>query len=491
MRGIAKPAHFAFLVVLAFAWLPGQSSTGAVRHWLSVGVWPLFVASSLLSVRGGWPWLGLVGWTLITAIWSPGPGAAIATALTQLGWVAALVAGALDHDQSAAKLAPWAAIAGVIAASSVTWGTFGLFGNPDYLAAFLVGTIIYSLNGRWALAVIPQCVALWICDSLGAWLALAIAGLIHGSARWPRRTALVALGLGVMLGGWRPTTITEHIAGRAHLVAGSARVIKEAPLLGVGAGRFHGAFLDHQRQGDLWTNAYHAHNEPLHAWAEGGLLGLLLLCLPVGLALSRRRDGPDRAVVGAYAALGLVSLPLYMPGAAWILCYAVGRQLAKQRPRPLMFPFVISGFALFGASVDLAGDRLYVIAAESGLRDAAITASRWMLKPARALHLAAALSSADPALSLPLIQRAQELDPTIRGGLLKAEICRDAGDLECAEAELAVITRRSSRSFYAWHLRAKVAQQRGNLAAAHRYARRARSLRPTDPSLRDLGSLGK
>ncbi len=140
-------------------------------------------------------------------------------------------------------------------------------------AALLAGLVLARIGGRWFLLRWRR----W------AVLALAWGGLIlffnTDHPLNPHRPAILSEGFSS--GRWQ-----EGGPTRLAIYAQTLEMIRQHPLAGVGAGNFTYVFPemdsallwnrpDLMRYQGLWTNA--AHNEPLQAWAELGILGLFLL----------------------------------------------------------------------------------------------------------------------------------------------------------------------------------------------------------------------
>lgn len=552
-RPTARLAGPALLAVTA-AWLPGQAHAGAVRWWLLAGVLPLVAASS--SLPAGWqraalPFVLLAGWSALSGSWAPAPGAAVHVALTQLGWAAMALVGLAwaaerrERDDPAASdraLAPWVAAAGAWAAAPALVGDAGgTFGNPSLLAGFLGPSLVLgaclagSAGGRARAALLAsvalQAMALARAGSLAGFVAPA-AGLAAwlvlpppGRARRGARVvgALVLAASLLLLPGLR-----AHLTGRAQLSRIALGVAAQALPFGTGAGQLPGPFLREQARrmaaGDadpaLWTLATHAHDEPIHALAEGGLPGLLLL-VPFALALtSRRRPGgpagqagqegqeghrgpgrtPARVTLAAAVPVMLVSLPLYEPASAALITWCVGACIGES-PRasfrePLTFTSrhrsslrvaVFSTIAIGAvlATGHLLADRLLVTGARRGSTDALTTAAALSLTPAPALRAAAdRLLPEHPTRARLLADEAVARQHTPAGLLLSGRAAMAALEPVRAASRFEEAIHLHPRLFAAWLGLSIARASAGDHAGASIARDRAARLRPTDPRLR-------
>lgn len=175
----------------------------------------------------------------------------------------------------------------------------------------------------------PVSAALWVAGAIGA-LALgavgsrgAWVGVVAGltvavlAARSTRvRVATVALvvfvivgtlaGGGASLAKLDPGSLDEgSAASRFHIWRGTASMIADHPLLGVGTGRFLYVFPTYQpvghAQAEPGVRADQAHGLPLHTAAESGIPAALAACAFVALSLAagltRVRQGDAAALI--------------------------------------------------------------------------------------------------------------------------------------------------------------------------------------------------
>ena len=156
-------------------------------------------------------------------------------------------------------------------------------------------------RGDWALAA-GLVVCLWWTRSVGAWLGLSAALLLHRRAVGPVAFwAGVAAGFAVMVAAYADL----HSPGALHLLDGwgaAWRLALDAPWLG---------------QGPLHASV---HQHFLETAAERGWPYLLLWV--AGLTLLLRRAAPVlRFGPIALLVYGLVDSPLSVPGAFWLFCF--------------------------------------------------------------------------------------------------------------------------------------------------------------------------
>ena len=252
--------------------------------------------------------------------------------------------------------------------------TVAVFENPNHLGSFMAALLPIALGGfllssRLRFHVVWYPVtgmlygALLLAGSRGAWVGClaGVAVLVWTAAiqmqrsggRWHRgrilamvaTLAAITLWLGpipVMENESGAVTLGQRISSTVYALApGTAddptlnhryflwntawQLILDRPIVGIGLDRFA-----HRAAGATgWERygAWHAHNEYLNYWTEGGLLTLVgFLGMVISAFLRSRWHGLDSAAAsGAGASVlvhGLVSYPLHMPVTAilfWVL----------------------------------------------------------------------------------------------------------------------------------------------------------------------------
>lgn len=253
-------------------------------------------------------------WLLLLYSWDKGE--------SRVRWLAALgtIAGA---GVAAVALLQWAGRDPLLFGGyQVEWGAlrpfmrlYSTFGNPNFVAGYLIGGIFLALAlagtskkimarvAALAGAVI-MFAAILGTRSHGAWLGLA-AGLVIASVVWKRKepgTPAATLksnsGSVVQLSGWifpigvlafvpdllqQIQALLIHLEGRLYLARASWPMFCEHPLLGGGWGTFQLRFLDlqarfletHPEYVRHWTHTRQLHNDPLQILLEAGAVGFV------------------------------------------------------------------------------------------------------------------------------------------------------------------------------------------------------------------------
>ncbi len=256
----------------------------------------------------------------------------------------------------------------------------GCLGNPNYAsalaAALLWPAFLFLLDGDKreriiaGACIITHAGVLAANGASGPVAAVVAAGLLSGPAWFARRrlqrrdaadlavaafvTAAVAgaaFGIAGAL-GWQPVRelpLLQANDGELRLAnwAAATSMIEASPVLGVGAGQFGHAWLDHRPLLDMDTPPapipLRAHNEALQWIAETGLVGaaVLVLVLVIVAASARRHLRAEDGTVGFAALAGLttlaihasVSFPLHLPATGLVAAVLLG--VAADRPREL------------------------------------------------------------------------------------------------------------------------------------------------------------
>jgi len=204
-------------------------------------------------------------------------------------------------------------------------------GGPNVFArVVLSGTLasafmwVRTRQSRWLLLAMPMLLAGLASGSRGAlagFAAACVAGLvllgISRKSTWRRMAVVAFVGIVVLalltwpLGATIGQLVSQrfvvltlqqgYTSGRDRLVMESIQVYRANALVGVGLGGFRVASASQRHD--------YPHNLVLHAAAEGGTLGLVLLAVALGpLVLRSRRSMPvEQKAAGAIAMLYLVA----------------------------------------------------------------------------------------------------------------------------------------------------------------------------------------
>lgn len=262
--------------------------------------------------------------------------------------------------------------ASILLAGELRWlRPYGLLPHPNLLGGFLVVGLFAAIPllfstqrhsriiGCSALALGTW--ALLLTFSRGAWLGLAAGGLVvllyllptlyrnRQTRRWVLGTGLVLIVIALVFAAmyWpflaaragigQERVELRSIADRIVFVQLAERAIREAPLLGVGAGNFPWRSAYYLAETDFDLRGDNVHNIYLLAWAELGLVGVGLLAAAMlgGIVAfwSTMRKGPIAAIqvafMGAFVALAITGLVDHYPWTllhfqtAWWGCLAV------------------------------------------------------------------------------------------------------------------------------------------------------------------------
>ncbi len=398
----------ALLVLPALAFWPGARDAFLAPAWALAGVlaavgfgtWMLRGAPGWAELPRTWRWCaaGWLGWLTFRVWGSEDPWMG---AVHVLEW--SIVAGAAcaglglaqrERDRATDTLAVGVTLVSAIAIVEFALGRFpflpgavsttslpgrpgSTLGNPVFLGGWLAAVLPMLLAGRSRLCAVAAPVAaavIVLTGSRGALLA-AIAGAAWIFRREPAtRGRLLRAGAGVTLAlialvATHPATLahlsTPGSAGRAEIWRATAGMIRTAPVLGVGTGGFGAAYPCAQRAtgGPAWNPSLFAHDEYLHALAELGPVGLVLLAAWLVVLLRARPESSDGAgAQGGVAALAIGALfafPLHLPSTQilwWMLpsiwmSDAGSRRTGRLRLAPALIGALFAVVIAAGAAV--------------------------------------------------------------------------------------------------------------------------------------------
>ncbi len=263
-------------------------------------------------------WLALAyGFYLAMNVLLRGTTGISSAALFQVACCLTVFFGALNvarqKDSMPALLTALACAGGVASAWGLTQYLSGdqpysTLGNKNLLAGFLIVALPMQIllirqrlegkkfiaAGWYCLLMVLGFLALFACHSKSAWLALAIAFAIWLAVMDKNKILLLGIALAVMLLFLPQISIYQELLRdvRPYLWKGALDMGLAQPLWGWGLGTFF-AYFPFYRPTDYFLmdkaadTTLHAHNELLQAFAESGLIGLLLLVALIVVAFAQ------------------------------------------------------------------------------------------------------------------------------------------------------------------------------------------------------------
>lgn len=312
-----------------------------------------------------------------------------------------------------------------------------LHGETRPAAAFLnqnvfAGAILLLLPvaaraSDWALTA-GLLLCLWWTKSVGAWLGLSAALLLHRRAAGAAAFWLGAAAGFVALVASYAKLQSPGIEHRVVWWAASWRMSLEAPLLGLGPGSFAYALPSHvAAKPELFT--LFAHQHVLETAAERGWPYALLWLVGLGALLA---PAPQARRIGPVAALlhGLGDYALSVPGVFWLFCASValaapvsGRSVnvpLRARAALVALALAASGAGIWAVNRSWKADRLRArataLAVERNFPEAAaaLAESERLVPHTEAARLRAELAlaaGAPKAEAAAHLERAVALDP--------------------------------------------------------------------------------
>lgn len=268
----------------------------------------------------------------------------------------------------------WVGVATVVAVHALWLRSQGHFpvatiGNRDWVACYLAVSVMVGLplwgdavQHKWR--IVPLSIAylliggaMYVCDSLGAWIGLGVAVLLCVfRILWTERRiaalgvtglAVIALAAVVLVGHESVADLWSRNV-RPPIWKGVLAMVRDSPLIGKGLGTFTYTYASyrppeyHARpQASNLTD--HAHNEFLEIAAESGFFGLALMLWLLGVVFVRgwqgmAREGPHRMIVlGAWGGLvamlvhNLFDINLRMPPNQTLLWLLMGLVVRSTR----------------------------------------------------------------------------------------------------------------------------------------------------------------
>ena len=160
----------------------------------------------------------------------------------------------------------------------------------------LAGIVLGGVRGLRSVGLYVVVVAIWIglvfSYSQSSFIALATGVVVSAAVAWGRRAVvgLVALGLLAAVVGLAAPQVRHEItgksgrglnkitSGRSNLVSQGIHIAVEHPVVGIGVGGFRRAYAERTGVKGTDPKRVASHTMPITVAAEGGIVGLALLC---------------------------------------------------------------------------------------------------------------------------------------------------------------------------------------------------------------------
>jgi len=394
-------------LIVAASLAHGDGTPGATR-WaflhisVALGIaWFAFHFIKTGTARLGAPHLAafaLFGYAALSLLWSSDPQQGLHQLFNATGLLAAFLVA--PYIRQAIPAALMVAMAGALVLAQVApAGTFGGFGNENFITAYLLIALPFGLlapSFGLLVGVIAVAYLVFWNGSKAEWFVGGFVALI--SLWWSvgrRQTNLVAASILTAIGagsiGLLWPIFRDSVVTRAELWVNTARLIADAPILGHGFGSFMYEFPRLQewhialfpdwgiQQHGVAHHAGAAHNEYLQLFAELGIVGLALgigLIASLFLPESRRGRPGDAIHLAALAAVAigavvaLIDFPAQNAATGLLLALAIGVLSGKGRkvvlPAGLWPRAVVGGAVALGLIVAIGhyGIRSYVAQVE-------------------------------------------------------------------------------------------------------------------------------
>ncbi|MSO94484.1 MAG: hypothetical protein EXQ81_01660 [Thermoleophilia bacterium] len=167
----------------------------------------------------------------------------------------------------------------------------------------LAGILLGGVSGRRSIVLYAVVVATWfglaISFSQSSFVALAVGVVVASAVAWGRRgvVALVALGMLTVVVSLAIPQVREEVAGksrgglnkvtsgRSNLVSQGIRIAFDNPVAGIGVGGFRRAYAARTGVEGNDPKRVASHTTPITIAAEGGIVGLGLLCWLIAASL--------------------------------------------------------------------------------------------------------------------------------------------------------------------------------------------------------------
>jgi len=316
---------------LMVAYWPGISGAATTPRW-GVGVLfalLLFFAPTVNLRRVHWLGLALIGWLLVTLIWSEGRADGVDQAAKLLTIACAFAFGSTLHDVRAIVIAACCGVAvssalvildaiGIGLSALPSYGApAGLFYNPDWMASAAALVFVAAIATglwRWSALAVPA-LLLSGYRTAGLEVIAAVAVMLWPSLDRAKR----AIGVGVMIAGAAAFAGYKIVHGADFGITERWALWHDTALaltvFGHGFGSFWESFPHYAQTFDLAkSRPEHPHNEWLWLAYEGGIPAL---ALGVAFAVALVRTSiAGRAVLAALFVESCLFFPFHLPATA-------------------------------------------------------------------------------------------------------------------------------------------------------------------------------
>ncbi|MHB2025365.1 MAG: O-antigen ligase family protein [Elusimicrobiota bacterium] len=210
----------------------------------------------------------------------------------------------------------------------------GVFPNPNVMAAAALLWIgIAWQDNDWFLTAAMILILFWE-RSVGAWLALAAAGILERKnlpkiLAWSGLAALAAAvaALGIKLR-------THAAVHRLQWWSAAARMALNKPILGFGPGSFAYVFSAYRRP-SYPLGSFYAHEGFLETAAGCGIAYAAVWTIGIWLFL-RKASLPKRVAATAFFFQTFWDYPLSIPGLFWLFCYVAADGVEKSNRQAVL-----------------------------------------------------------------------------------------------------------------------------------------------------------
>jgi hypothetical protein len=309
------PLLHATLLFAVMPWLPAPFSTPKLTVLCLGAIASLALRKKLGNTSNSW--VALL-WIALIAIAALHGGARLET-LLQLGAAALLLHSLLERSWDVLKamrsLVWLGCIEAIIIAAQYPLAAkridlFGTLGNPDFVAAWIGGSLCLALGEGMLLPAIVQTLALALIGSFASVLALGVACL-------KLRSKSAAIALAIVCVGTLGRNLESRIEGRKELALQAAPHLS---FLGAGPGN---------AQSYLSQPQDHVHDDWLEIAVEQGIPAALLLLV---LAIVSVNIGPktQAAALASLVARAFVDFPLARPAELALFVTLIAACLSKE-----------------------------------------------------------------------------------------------------------------------------------------------------------------